>query len=53
MISMRFRRLSRRLFYLAGRKQDFRPGMQGLPPLFERIPEPLGAIISVGQHPRC
>ena len=30
MISMRLRRLYRRLSYLTGKDRDFRPGMQGL-----------------------
>ena len=37
MISMRLRRLYRRLSYLTGLDRDFRPGMQGLMPFCDIV----------------
>ena len=52
MISMRLRRLYRRLSYLTGSLRDRRPGMQGSMPLAcKRVPEPVGVVAAVAEQP--
>lgn len=52
MISIRLRRLYRRLSYLTGWSGDFRPGMQGsIPFRLQSVPEPIGVIAPVVQQP--
>ena len=54
MISMRLRRLYFLLSHLTGFPRDFRPGMQGLMPFrFQGVPEPVGVIPAISQHPLC
>lgn len=52
MISIRLRRLSRRLSSFTGLPRDFRPGMRGFMPLsLQRFSEPVGVIASISQQP--